>query len=84
MKKILCLVISLIVLLSSISALAEEFTIHSGVMFGMSIDEVISAETASGFPAELNDEGNQVSFEGTVAGYGACGNTHCIIAVQYD
>lgn len=52
MKKILCLVISLIVLLSSVSAFAEEFTVHSGVTFGMSKDEVIACENEAGFSSQ--------------------------------
>jgi len=48
MKKIICLVISLIVVFSSISALAEEFTLHSGVKFGMTMDEVKEKELAKG------------------------------------
>lgn len=49
MKKILCLVISMAALLSSVSALAEEFSIHSGVMFGMSADEIRMLEDNAGF-----------------------------------
>lgn len=49
MKKMLCLVISLIVLLGSVSALAEGFSIHSGVEFGMTMEEVIQKEKDAGF-----------------------------------
>lgn len=56
MKKILCLVISLIVLLSSVSSFAEEFIIHSGVMFGMTREEVIALETDAGFKVIESEE----------------------------
>ncbi len=61
MKKILCLFIGLIVLLGSISALAEEFALHSGVQFGMTVDEVVELEEKSGFECKVYDENSEYS-----------------------
>ncbi len=49
MKKVLCLLISVIIVFTSVSAFAEAFTIHSGVQFGMTMDEVIQKENDAGF-----------------------------------
>ena len=65
MKKMLCLVISLVVLLSTVSALAEEFTIHSGVMFGMTREEVITLETDAGF--EVIESEEYITVKGKIA-----------------
>lgn len=67
MKRLVSLLMVFAMMMIS-AAWAEEFTIHSGVKFGMSVDEVIAAEKANGFSAKLNDNG-EVSFEGQVAGY---------------
>lgn len=67
MKRLVSLLMVFALMMISV-AWAEEFTIHSGVKFGMSVDEVIAAEKANGFHAELNNSGD-VSFEGQVAGY---------------
>lgn len=67
MKRLVSLLMVFAMMMIS-TAWAEEFTIHSGVKFGMSVDEVIAAEKANGFSAKLNDNG-EVSFEGQVAGY---------------
>lgn len=48
MKKIVCLIL-LMALLMNVSALAEEFTLHSGVTFGMKESEVIACEEKAGF-----------------------------------
>ena len=51
MKKIVCLLLVLLILaIIPISCTAsEEFSMHSGVKFGMTMDEVIEAEKANGF-----------------------------------
>lgn len=69
MKKMLCLVISLIVLLGSVAALAEEFTLHSGVKFGMTREEVAAAEKANGFKTKDNSSYDTLDVEGFIAGY---------------
>lgn len=69
MKKMLCLVISLVVILSSVSALAEEFTLHSGVKFGMTREEVTAAEKANGFRTQENSSYDTLDVEGFIAGY---------------
>lgn len=56
MKKILCLLISMIVLLTVGSAFAEAFTLHSGVQFGMTMDEVIQNEKNAGFAKAIKEE----------------------------
>jgi len=48
MKKLLGLVLILVLLVSA-SAYAEEFTLHSGTKFGMSLDEVKKLEMQNGF-----------------------------------
>ena len=49
MKRMVCTLALLLVLVLSVSALAEEFTLHSGVKFGMTIEEVMQAEKDAGF-----------------------------------
>ena len=55
MKKSVCFLMVFILVFSSVSVLAEtvnavdEFTIHSGVTFGMTMDEVIAQEKNAGF-----------------------------------
>lgn len=48
MKKILSVLIFLVMLMS-VSAVAEEFTLHSGTKFGMSANEVKRLEAQNGF-----------------------------------
>ena len=50
------LVLSLMAICLLGSALADEFTVHSGVKFGMTVDEVVAAETAAGFNPEIKNE----------------------------
>lgn len=83
MKKTICICISLI-LLFSLCANAEEFTLHSGVTFGMNMDEVSTIETESGFTIETGKEtiiamgwhkpcgihdSEYLTVSGTIAGY---------------
>lgn len=47
----------------------KEFTIHSGVQFGMREEDVISNEKAEGFNVELPEEdGERIYVRGTIAG----------------
>ncbi len=77
MKRTASLLLALIVcLVCSFSAYAEDFTIHSDVKFGMTIDEVVSLENSAGFSLEDGklDYNNIVklhsrkTLKGTVAG----------------
>ena len=49
MKRLICIVVSIMLMVSFAPAIAEEFTIHSGVQFGMTRDEVIAKEEDNGF-----------------------------------
>lgn len=74
MKKVSCFLVVLILVFSSAVGLAEEpFTLHSGVHFGMTHDEVYEAESKEGFIAseyELNEIRESYSFDvkGMIAG----------------
>ncbi len=78
MKKMICALVMLLVFVVYASALAEEFTIHSGVKFGMTIEEVMQAEKEAGFePEEITvdtrncsaiHQKNGVFIEGQIAG----------------
>lgn len=89
MKKMFCLVISLLVLLGSVSAMAEGFSIHSGVEFGMTMDEVIQKEKDAGFSVETielddydgwncpdNHSPSAVSVDGQIAGINGANITY--------
>ena len=49
MKRVIACLLSIILMLCFIPALAEDFTLHSGVKFGMNKEEVINAEKNAGF-----------------------------------
>jgi len=67
MKKIISLVL-MIAMLFSMSAFAEEeFTLHNGLKFGMTKEEVYEAEKAAGVPL-TEDELYDYTWEGTIAG----------------
>lgn len=52
MKRLGCLFLVMILVATTASALAEQFTLHSGVMFGMTKDEVRQVEKDAGFDVE--------------------------------
>jgi len=65
MKKIICLML-MIAMLMGISAFADEgFSIHSGVEFGMTRDEVTKAEEEAGFA--ISGGGDMLVVNGTIA-----------------
>ena len=72
MKKIIICMILMITILFSNSAFAEEeFNLHSGTKFGMSVDEVIKLEQEAGFDVEdshLENDG-YLEIRGKIAGY---------------
>ena len=70
MKKIVGL-LYMIVMLLSISAFAEDtFTLHNGITFGMTADEVIQQEQAAGFEYTVdNQSARKLIIIGKVAGY---------------
>lgn len=51
MKRI-CSIVLIMMLIFTSSAFAEEFTLHSGVIFGMSKEDVASLEQGAGFECE--------------------------------
>lgn len=68
MKKIISLVLML-VMMFSVSAFAEdEFSLHSGVKFGMTFEEVKALEKEAGFATESHEEWNYLVAKGTIAG----------------
>ena len=53
MKRIIGVCITLIMVLIMVnSSIAEDFTLHSGVKFGMTLDEITALESAKGFNLE--------------------------------
>lgn len=63
MKKIISLILMLAMLIN-VSAFAEEFSLHNGIKFGMTKDEVIKTELEAGFGLAEGRYG-----EGIIAGY---------------
>lgn len=62
MKRIVSLMVLLVMLLSSVSAVAEDgFTLHSGIMFGMTAEEAIETASTAGNTFALNEEGRLTS-----------------------
>lgn len=69
-KKGLSILIILLVFMSSIvgSASANEFTLHSGVAFGMTTEQVIQLEQKAGFEVETSeDDPNILKIQGKIA-----------------
>lgn len=62
MKKSLAFLIALVLMFSSVSAFAEEFSIRKGITFGMTVEEVNAVE---GVTLHYDDDG----IEGTIDGY---------------
>lgn len=52
MKKLISMLLAIIISMASVSAFAEEFTLHSGTKFGMTRDEVKAIETSKGYTVE--------------------------------
>ena len=52
MKKGICIIVALIMVLGSISAMTEEFTVHGGVQFGMDVGQVMEVEKENGYDFE--------------------------------
>ncbi len=52
MKKAMISIVVVLILVSSLSALADDFTIHSGVSFGLTEKEVSDLEESNGFTVE--------------------------------
>lgn len=69
MKKIAS-ILMILVMLFSVSAFGEEeFTLHSGTKFGMTMDEVRSIEEAAGFTVPQGASNKMLQIDGQVAGY---------------
>ncbi len=88
MKRIVSAFIFVILaaLISLSSTMAEEIIMHSGVKFGMTIDEVIDAEGKNGFQSKKEDlydilysddeiyaeyKSERIAIQGTIAGIDA-------------
>ena len=91
-KRIACIVLSLLLLLSALAACAEGFTIRNGITWGMGKDEILAAEGNPGedqydyYPSESGIESltiDPVTAAGTEAliGYLLIGDSLC--AIQY-
>ena len=70
MKRFICIVSVFIVCLAVLgTALAEEFSLHSGVTFGMTIDDIKALEESKGFETSQNELWpNEITISGTIAG----------------
>lgn len=55
MKRMVAIFLVVALMSISVFAYADDFTIHSGVKFGMTMDEVVETEKAAGFTAEKED-----------------------------
>lgn len=66
MKKVLCLLV-LVSMLFSGSALADEFVLRNGIVFGDTLDIVKQKETLT-IQSSSEDKDNNVWFDGTIAG----------------
>ena len=65
MKKYISILIAVLVVMASVSGLAEDFSIHSGVSNGMTREEVINLETAAGFEVEESED--YITVKGKIA-----------------
>lgn len=63
MKRIVSLIVVLCLLLSA-TCFAEDFTLHSGTTFGMTVDEVMEAERKQGFEPKVIERKNSFAPEG--------------------
>lgn len=52
MKRLISFVLVAMVVLSCVSGMAEEFTLHSGTTFGMTLEEIKEIETNAGYEVE--------------------------------
>ena len=70
MKKALLVLVSLVLMLATQFAFAdEEFTLHNGTKFGMNKDEVLKIESSKGFSVTYDSDFNCVL--GTALPYSA-------------
>ena len=69
MKKITALMTLILILTMCNSAFADSFSIHSGVQFGMTKNEIIALESANGFEARQDSHYGGLIVEGKIAGY---------------
>ena len=68
MKKALLVLVSLVLMLATQFAFAdEEFTLHNGTKFGMNKDEVLKIESSKGFSVTYDSDFNCVLGTGTIA-----------------
>lgn len=68
MKKALLVLVSLVLMLATQLAFAdEEFTLHNGTKFGMNKDEVLKLESSKGFSITYESGFNFASGTGTIA-----------------
>lgn len=68
MKKALLVLVSLVLILATQFAFAdEEFTLHNGTKFGMNKDEVLKIESSKGFSVTYDSDFNCVLGTGTIA-----------------
>lgn len=71
MKRIISLVLMIAMLLSVSAFAEEEFTLHSGTKFGMSVDEVVKLEQEAGFDVIESTLGTSgyLQVKGEIAGH---------------
>lgn len=93
MKKVTALIMFLVLMICTVgSAMADDFTIHSGTTFGMNIEKVTELEKQAGFAiSEINftEASNTISIRGKVATYPDAlieyifDNNDCLVSAQY-
>lgn len=64
MKKITCLILMIVMLLSNAAFAEEEFTLRKGIMFGDTMDVILQKETSLTRKSETSN-----AFTGKIAGY---------------
>lgn len=91
MKKAILVLVSLVLMLATQFALAdEEFTLHNGTKFGMTIDEATEIESSKGFSLTSDPKFNQLSGRGTIAAQadtGICyffGDNNSLYRMDYE
>lgn len=58
MKKLSCILIAVVLMLTSTSGIGEEFSLHNGSTFGMTKEEVVELESNAGITFEESTSGN--------------------------
>lgn len=58
MKRLVSLLLVVMLMLPCVSSLAEDFTLHSGTKFGMTLEEIKEIEEKAGYTVEMTNDGS--------------------------